>query len=405
MSLVQAPSNIPSVKLSRDLVKSLKRGHRWVFANGFHEKDHFESGIAALYYKSELLGYGVVQADTQLRFRMFCLADEPYFRKNNPIKTFELWSERQWKNALAIRKSFDLNVTNSFRLLNGEGDGTPGLVVDIYNDVAVIKHDHPIMEKIWNHEDLSQKIRQEFPQIKCVYLKRKNKEEEKGVHIFGELPEETLFKENGMFFASQIKDAAKTGFFLDQRDNRLLISRFSKDLDVLNMFSYTGGFSIFAAAGGAKSVTSVDIGKAPIEAVKRNFEINNLATEHHDIAEDAFEFVERQYAQKKKWDLVITDPPSFAPNAKSVSAATAAYTKIFASSIRLVKENGYFVASSCSSHITTDMFLKIVEEAFSKCNKRGTLVYLGGQPVDHPYPLVMTEFRYLKFALFRVEGL
>lgn len=404
MSLIQVLANIPSVRLSRDLVKSLKRGHRWVFANGFNEKDRFESGIAALYYKSELLGYGVVQADTQLRFRLFCLADEPYFRKNNPAKTFELWSERQWKNAVAIRRSFDLNITNSFRLLNGEGDGTPGLVIDIYNDVAVIKHDHPVMEKVWSHEVLAQKITESFPQIKCVYLKRKNKEEEKGVNILGELPEETLFKENGMLFSSHIRDAAKTGFFLDQRDNRQLISRFSKDLHVLNMFSYTGGFSIFAAAGGAKSVTSVDIGKAPIEAVKRNFEINKLTTEHHDIAEDAFEFVEKQYAQKKKWDLVITDPPSFAPNAKSVPAATAAYTKIFASSIRLVNENGYFVASSCSSHITNEMFLKIVEEAFSKCNKRGTLVYMGGQPVDHPYPLVMSELRYLKFALFRVEG-
>lgn len=404
MSLIQVSANIPSIKLSRDLVKSLKRGHRWVFANGFNESDHFESGIAALYFKSELIGYGVVQAETQLRFRLFCLASEPYFRKNNVVKTFELWSERQWKNAVEIRRSFDLNVTNSFRLLNGEGDGTPGLVVDIYNDVAVIKHDNPIMEKVWSHQVLAQKITEAFPQIKCVYLKRKNKEEEKGVNILGELPEETIFKENGMLFASQIRDAAKTGFFLDQRDNRYLISKFSKNADVLNMFSYTGGFSIFAAAGGAKSVTSVDIGKAPIEAVKRNFQINNLKTEHHDIAVDAFEYVEKQHELRNKWDLVITDPPSFAPNAKAVPAATAAYTKIFASSIRLVKENGYFVASSCSSHITTEMFLKIVEEAFSKCNKRGTLVYMGGQPVDHPYPLVMTEFRYLKFALFRVEG-
>jgi 23S rRNA (cytosine1962-C5)-methyltransferase len=207
-----------------------------------------------------------------------------------------------------------------------------------------------------------------------------------------------------MSFASNIRDAAKTGFFLDQRDNRKLIRGFSKGLDVLNLFSYTGGFSIFAAAGGAKSVTSVDIGKAVIEAVKRNFELNNLPTNHQDIATDAFEFVEKEIQAKHKYGLVITDPPSFAPNEKSVPQATVAYTKIYSNSIRLVEENGLFIASSCSSHISTEAFLDITREAFSKANRRGTLIQLGAQPVDHPYPLAMSELRYLKFALFRVEA-
>ena len=172
----------------------------------------------------------------------------------------------------------------------------------------------------------------------------------------------------------------------------------------MNLFSYTGGFSVFAAAGGAKSITSVDIAKVAIEAVKRNFELNNFKTEHRDIAVDAFEFVEQEIAKKSKYGLVITDPPSFAPNAKSVGAATAAYTKIFANSIKLVSENGLFAASSCSSHISTEAFLEICSEAFSKSNRRGTLIHLGAQPIDHPYPLAMTELRYLKFALFRVES-
>jgi 23S rRNA (cytosine1962-C5)-methyltransferase len=404
MSLINSPEKLPSLQLERDITKYLKRGHRWVFANCFDEKQKLTSGLHALYFKKELIGLGVVQADTQLKFRLFCLADEPYFRKNNAAKTFELWSERQWKNAVSIRRSFDLNVTNSFRLLNGEGDSTPGLVIDIYNNVAVVKHDHPVMEKIWNHSEITKKIQSEYPFVECVYLKRRNDDSEKGVNLIGSLPEETTFKENGMLFASNIRDAAKTGFFLDQRDNRALIGKLSKGLEVLNMFSYTGGFSIFAAAGGARSVTSVDIGKAAIEAVGRNFEINKLTTEHRDVATDAFDFVEKEYAQKKRYGLVITDPPSFAPNAKSVQAATAAYIKIFFSSIRLVEENGLFAASSCSSHISTEAFLEIAAEAFSKAGKRGTLIHLGAQPVDHPYPLAMSELRYLKFALFRVDG-
>lgn len=404
MNLVLSPEKLPIVQLSRDVTKYLKRGHRWVFANCFNEKENLASGLYALHFKNELIGFGVLQGDTQLRFRLFCLSDEPYFRKNNASKTFELWGERQWKNALFIRQSFDPEQTNSFRFFNGEGDGVPGLVIDIYNTVAVIKHDNPIMEKVWNSAALAEKIRVDFPNVECVYLKRRNDDSEKGVNLIGELPDETTFKENGMLFASNIRDAAKTGFFLDQRDNRALVGRLSRGLNVLNLFSYTGGFSIFAAAGGAKSVTSVDIGKAAIKAVSRNFEINGLTTEHRDVATDAFEFVDQEIQNKSKYGLVITDPPSFAPNAKSIQAATAAYIKIFSNSIRLVQENGLFAASSCSSHITTEAFLEITSEAFSKANKRGTMIHLGAQPVDHPYPLAMSELRYLKFALFRVEG-
>ncbi len=404
MSFVRSPETLPTVQLTRDVLKHLKRGHRWIFSSGVDDLGPSASGLRALVYKKELVGFGAYQGDTQLRFRLFCLSDEPYFRKNNASKTFELWSERQWKNAVKIRESFNMETTNSFRLFNGEGDGVPGLVVDIYNDVAVIKHDHAIMETIWNSQSIAERIVKEFPQIKCVYLKRRNDADEKGTNLIGQLPAETIFKENDLLFSSNIRDAAKTGFFLDQRDNRLAIKTFAKDAAVLNLFSYTGGFSLFAAAGGAKSVTSVDIAKVAIENVKRNFEINQFKTEHSDIAADAFEFVENQITLKHKYDIVITDPPSFAPNEKSVPQATVAYTKIYSNSIRLVKENGLFAASSCSSHIDTEAFLEITREAFSRAGKRGTLIRLGAQPSDHPYPLAMPELRYLKFALFRVEG-
>jgi 23S rRNA (cytosine1962-C5)-methyltransferase len=236
-----------------------------------------------------------------------------------------------------------------------------------------------------------------------VYFKRRNDDHEKGVELFGKLAPETIFKENGLQFSSNIRDAAKTGFFLDQRDNRALVGRFAKNAHVLNLFSYTGGFSIFAAAGGAQSVTSVDISKQASLAATDNFKLNHLTCEHVEVATDAFAFIENEIQQKKKYDMVITDPPSFAPNEKSVPQATTAYTKIYSNSIRLVRENGYFAASSCSSHIPTEEFLEITREAFSKAGRRGTLIHLGAQPIDHPYPLAMPELRYLKFALFRVE--
>jgi 23S rRNA (cytosine1962-C5)-methyltransferase len=402
-SIINCDANVPTIELSRDITKHLKRGHRWAFANAFSEKSRVKSGICFLRYKDELLGLGIHQADTQLRFRLLCLADEAFFKKNNPEKTLEQWSNHQWKKALRLREVFNFSVTNSFRLINGEGDGFPGLIVDVYGDTAVIKHDHPMMETLWDKKVITKKIIESYTQIKCVYLKRRNDDEFKGENVFGELAQETVFCENQMLFASNIRDAAKTGFFLDQRDNRFLIKNFAKNKEVLNLFSYTGGFSVFAGAGGARSVTSVDIAKVALEAVRRNFELNELKVKTENIATDAFAYVEQQIKEKAKFDLVITDPPSFAPNEKSVPQATHAYTKIFSDSLKLVRPNGLFAASSCSSHISTSAFFEITKEAFSKSRMRGTLVHVGGQPVDHPFPLAMEELRYLKFALFRVD--
>lgn len=394
---------IPEINLIRDVSKHLKRGHRWIFADCFDQKERHHEGLSILKSRNEILGYGIVQPDTQLRFRVLCLAEEPFVRNNNLFYTMNLWSELQWKKAVDIRRHFSSDLTNSFRLINGEGDGMPGLIIDIYDDTAVIKHDHEAVEKFWNHQGIAAKLVQDFPNLKTVYYKRRNDDEVKGIEIYGHLKEEVIFKENGSLFATNIRDAAKTGFFLDQRDNRKLIGQLSHSKSVLNLFSYTAGFSVFAAKGGAREITSVDIAKAATLAAGRNFEVNNLKTPHEAIAQDAFVFIDERIKEKAKWDLVITDPPSFAPNQKSVETAVEAYIKIFSQSLKLVGPNGLFAASSCSSHISTDKFLEICRESFSKNRKRGTLVYFGGQPFDHPYPIAMEELRYLKFALFRVD--
>jgi len=394
---------IPEIHLVRDVSKHLKRGHRWIFADCFDQKDRHHEGLSILKSRNEVLAFGIVQPDTQLRFRVLCLAEEPFVRNNNLFYTMTMWSELQWKKAVSIRAHFRSELTNSFRLINGEGDGMPGLIIDIYDDTAVIKHDHQALEKFWNHQGIAAKLIQDFPFLKTVYYKKRNDDEIKGVEIYGQLKEEVIFKENGSFFASNIRDAAKTGFFLDQRDNRKLIGQLSYQKSVLNLFSYTAGFSVFAAKGGAREVTSVDIAKAATIAAGRNFEVNNLLTPHEAIAQDAFLFIDERIKEKVKWDMVITDPPSFAPNQKAVETAVEAYIKIFSQSLKLVNPNGLFAASSCSSHISTDKFLEICRESFSKNRKRGTLVYFGGQPFDHPYPMAMEELRYLKFALFRLD--
>ena len=406
-SLIHFPEGkLPEISLIRDVSKHLKRGHRWIFADCFDQKDRPFEGLAILKSRNETLAFGLVQPDTQLRFRVLCLTEEPFVRPNNHFHSLNLWSELQWKKAVEIRKFFSLQmkgITNSFRLINGEGDGMPGLIIDIYDDTAVIKHDHQAVERFWNHQGIAVKLIEDFPQLKTVYYKRRNDDEVKGIEILGSLREEVLFLENGSTFATNIRDAAKTGFFLDQRDNRKLIGQFSHEKSVLNLFSYTAGFSVFAARGGARDVTSVDIAKAATLAAGRNFEVNELKTKHQAIAQDAFLFIDERIKEKAKWDLVITDPPSFAPNQKAVESAVEAYVKVFSQSLKLVNNNGLFAASSCSSHISTDKFLEICRESFSKTRKKGTLVYYGGQPFDHPYPIAMEELRYLKFALFRID--
>lgn len=402
--LIKFPQkNLPELKLIRDVSKHLKRGHRWIFSDCFDKNERIQTGLAILKLKNEPLAIGLVQADTQLRFRLLSLFEESFVKPNNLESSLYQWSEFQWKKAVALRKNFVGELTNSFRLINGEGDGMPGLIIDIYSDTAVIKHDHEVAENFWNHQGIAQKIVEDFPQINCVYWKRRNDDEVKGKDILGALKEEVIFKENGCLFASNIRDAAKTGFFLDQRDNRKLISLFSKDKSLLNLFSYTGGFSVFGAIGGAREVTSVDIAKAATLAASRNFEVNQLKTKHQAIAEDAFVFIDQQIKEKRKWDIVITDPPSFAPNQKSLDTAKEAYIKVFSQSLKLVHSQGLFAASSCSSHVNSDLFFNICQESFSRNRKRGTLVYYGGQPFDHPYPMAMEELRYLKFALFRID--
>lgn len=404
---LSASQDVPTLQLSRDLTRHLKRGHRWVYADSFNTDKNNEkkvrSGLSFLSYKKEILGVGFHHSNSALRFRMLCLADEPYFKPKNVTQTLTYWSEFQWNRAIQIRQSFDLLQTNCFRLINGEGDGLPGLIIDIYNNTAVIKFDNSVIELIWDKEEITKRLLQLPYKITCVYLKRRNNESSKGECLHGTLSLETQFKENKLLFSSNIQEGSKTGFFLDQRDSRQLIRSFSKNLSVLNLFSYTGGFSIYAAAGGASSVTSVDISQPAIDAIQENYNLNQLKGNFKNMALDAFEFVSQEIARKTKYDLVITDPPSFAPNEKSVPQATAAYIKIFSDSLKLVKPNGLFAASSCSSHISNSDYLNMVKESFSKARLRGTLIQLLGQPFDHPTPLAMDEMRYLKFALFRLD--
>lgn len=386
------------LKLTRDVSKHIKRGNPWVFSDAVEKIKAPEGAYTILSgHKGDVLAHGFYSPNINLAFRVLNLGDK---------KFSDAEVEKRLQRATLNKKHLLTTDNKCFRFLNGEGDELPGVVADYYDGVVVLKLDGTAAENFWNKESFAVffMTQKELP-VSCVYFKRKNREEEKGLILAGECANLTdlEFLEHGVKFRTNIIDAAKTGFFLDQRENRNFIRSVSKDKTLLNLFGYTGGFSIYAGLGGAEKVTTVDIAPNAIKGAETNWAINLLSPEKHDaFCVDAFEFVAEAQKNKRVWDIVITDPPSFAPNQKAVDSAREAYTKIFADSLRLVKDGGFFAASSCSGHISFESFLEIVQDALSKSRRRGKVLLIKGQPEDHPFPFALPEMRYLKFVYLQV---
>lgn len=386
------------LRLTRDLTRHIKRGNPWIFADAVDKVKAPEGSYALLLsHKGEVLAHGIYSPSINLAFRVLTLGDTKL--NDGEVVT-------RLRRAVSNKRHLLSLENRCLRVLNGEGDELPGVVADYYAGVLVLKLDGPAAEAFWNKEALAAWFmeQKELP-VQCVYLKRKNREEEKGEILAGECDhlQDWEFLEHSVKFRTNIIDAAKTGFFLDQRENRNFIRSVAHGKSLLNLFGYTGGFSVYAGLGGATKVTTVDIAPNAIKASELNWQINHLPFENHEaICADAFAWVLEAQKEKRLWDIVITDPPSFAPNQKSVQAARVAYTKVFADSLRLVNDGGFFAASSCSGHITFEEFLEIVQEALSKARRRGKVLRIAGQPEDHPFPMALPEMRYLKFVYLQV---
>jgi 23S rRNA (cytosine1962-C5)-methyltransferase len=386
------------LKMTRDLSKHLKRGNPWIFSDAVEKLKAPEGSYTILMgHKGEILAHGYYSPNINLAFRMLTLGDK---------KLSDTEIEIRILRAIKNKQHLLTSENKCFRVINGEGDELPGIVADYYQGIFVLKLDGAASEAFWNKETLAQYLMEQTDlKVECVYFKRKNKEEEKGLILAGACTtlHDHEFLENGVKFRSNIIDAAKTGFFLDQRENRQFIRTVAKDKTLLNLFGYTGGFSVYAGLGGASKVTTVDIAPNAIKASELNWQINHLPAElHQGICQDAFEFVLEAQNKKLSWDIVITDPPSFAPNHKAIQTAREAYTKVFTDSLKLVKDCGFFAASSCSGHISFELFLEIVQDALSKARRRGKVLLIKGQPDDHPFPFALPEMRYLKFVYLQV---
>ncbi len=380
--------------LAKDLVRDIKRGHPWVYKTSLKDPPSLEKPqLGLLKYRREEVAYGIYDPRSPLAFRVLSV------EKQVPPKK---WGFERMQTAWDLRKRFLPADTTGFRACNGEGDGLPGLVCDVYDQTAVLQLDGRGFENFWNLADIAKWL-VDTQKMAHVFFKARSDSGIKSQWLKNEGASRVRFRENGAIFEADIEHGQKTGFFFDQRDNRQFVGKASHDLSVLNLFSYTGGFSVYAARGGATHVTSVDIADPATQNCKLNFELNQLSTPHEAVSQDAFHFLETALLSKQKWGLVVVDPPSFAPNSRLVEKAKLAYLSIFSEAAKCVESRGYLALSSCSSHITEQQLLEVTREALSKARRRGRLLSIRNQPFDHPFPLACGELRYLKFLFLRLE--
>jgi len=388
--------------LQKGKEKSLLRFHPWVFSGAVSRQDEalFDGEIVEVYdFFGNYLATGHYN-DSSICVRIFS------FERIEP--SYEFWKNKVIK-AVKYRKSLNLfhnSDTNMFRLINGEGDGFPGLIVDWFDGNVVIQfHSYGMYLLL----DTFMKIFLElFPnQIKSIY--------NKSASTLGEIKEnaavdnllygnigEVLVKENGIPFYIDIIKGQKTGFFIDQRDNRQLVKTFSSGKKVLNLFSYTGGFSAYALAGNADLVHSVDISKKAIEYADRNIALLNMNTTlHQSFAENVFDFLDTMPSDF--YDLIVVDPPAFAKHHKVKEQGVKGYRNLNRKAMEKIKSGGFIFTFSCSQAISQEDFQTIIFSSAAMENKNVRIVKHLHHALDHPVSIFHPEGSYLKGLLLHIS--
>jgi 23S rRNA (cytosine1962-C5)-methyltransferase len=378
---------IPSLILKRNLRKSLMQGNPWIYKDNLViPKEAQETSLCKLKdQKNEFLGWGMYSPQSPLAFRLLTLDKNP----PNPK-----YYEGLLTTALNLRSRIINDNTNAYRLINGEGDLMPGFICDVYGSVAVFQFDGQSMYEFWDQDFLAAWV---LENTKCttVYFKPRHDSKLKSKFWGEELTSNFVqCRENGCEFLVDIVDGQKTGFFLDQRENRNYLGQMATQKSVLNLFSYSGGFSVYAGLNHAQKVTSVDIAQGALDLSQKIWALNKIQAQHNTVCADVFEYLNQD---TEKFDIVICDPPSLAKSESQKELAMNKYIDTFALAAKKVKAGGHLVLSSCSSHISFNDFEIITNEALSKSRKRGQTLRFSGQGADHPYPQACPHLRYLKF--------
>lgn len=393
--------SITTLFLRRGKSESLKRFHPWVFSGaiaGVNGKLNEGDVVRIVSNENELMGYGHYQIGS-IAVRMLT------FREEKIDHAF--WVTRL-SEALRLRKALQLTGradNNIYRLVHGEGDRLPGLVIDVYGKTAVMQA-HSVGMHMSREQIADALIEASEGLIENVYYKS-----ETTLPFKADLHQENGFLrghdegnvavENGLKFHIDWLRGQKTGFFVDQRENRSLLEHYAKGRNVLNMFCYTGGFSVYAMRGGANLVHSVDSSAKAIDLTRANAEMNFPGDARHEaFAEDAFKFLEQAGSN---YDLIVLDPPAFAKHKDALPRALKGYTRLNAIAFRKIKPGGIVFTFSCSQAVNKDQFRLAVFTAAAQSGRHVRILHQLHQPADHPINIYHPEGEYLKGLVLEVE--
>lgn len=390
-----------NVYLKRGKEESLKRFHPWIFSGAIHHADEgIEEGeiVRVITADGKFIAVGHYQigsiAVRVLSFHDECI-DISFWRAS-------LESALQMRIAVGIA---DSPQNNTYRLVHGEGDNLPGLVIDCYGDTAVMQA-HSVGMHVSRMDICEALVQVMGNRIKNVYYKsettlpfKADLGQENGF-IYGNTNENTAV-ENGLRFHVDWLKGQKTGFFVDQRENRTLLEHYSKGKRVFNMFCYTGGFSVYAMRGEAELVHSVDSSAKAIELTKKNVELNFPGDMRHEaFCEDAFKYLD---ANDAKYDLIVLDPPAFAKHRGALHNALKGYTRLNVKGLQRIKKGGILFTFSCSQVVTKDHFRNAVFTAAAQAGRRVRILHQLHQSADHPINIYHPEGEYLKGLVLYVE--
>ncbi|KAF0202358.1 MAG: hypothetical protein FD173_1997 [Gallionellaceae bacterium] len=399
---IGSPSAKPGIVLKDGREKSLQRRHPWIFSGAIECIDGAPpSGttVPVCDAAGSFLAWAAYNTDSQITARVWSWREEDVVDK--------AFFRSRIADALAARRTLGLSRdSDGMRIIHGESDGLPGLIVDKYGDVIVMQLGSAGPEH-WR--DTLADILQELCAPVCIYERSDSDGREReglsarnGI-VRGMLPEHVEVTEHGLRFAVDVATGQKTGYYLDQRDNRALTGTLAQDKDVLNCFCYTGGFSLYALRGGAKSVLSIDSSQEALQLAQANVKLNGLdASRAEWQCADVFEALRKLRDQNRKFDLIVLDPPKFAPTAAFAEKAARAYKDINLLGFKLLRPGGLLFTYSCSGGINDDLFQKIIAGAALDAGVDAQIVkWLHAAP-DHPVLLSFPEGAYLKGLVLKV---
>jgi len=396
-------SSLVKLPVKAGLGRHIRAGHPWVFRKALAHTPKIPPGsVVDLVDGHRFVGRGYYDPYSAIAVRV--LTTDPGERIDQGF------FERRVAQALASRQQLiELSDTNAFRLVHGEADLLPGVIVDLYDGWAVMKL---YSAGLTPHRPLIvEALARAVPGLKGVVGRDElgrddaDVDEEKGTGrmLHGPpAPQPLAILERGAKFLVDVYAGQKTGFFLDQRENRFLVRRLSRGLDVLNCFSFSGGFSVNAALGGASRVFSVDQDADAVALSRENFKLNGVDPNAHDfLAGDVFDLLESFKREGRRFDLIILDPPAFAKSQKAVESAIAGYASLNRQALAILNPGGLVCTASCSARVSPEAFLDAVREGAFNAGVDLTMVEERYQPPDHPIRLQFREGRYLKFLVLR----